>query len=141
MDESPLRYNVKEGFSPATLDLIQSESAALMEASGLPIETRYAAAVIIEELSTNIMEHSGADWLELGIVATDASLEIGLRDNGRNFDPTQVLKDVNFEPDLKRFTDRHLGIYMVRRLTQSLHYTREASGHNCLSMELIQDMS
>jgi anti-sigma regulatory factor (Ser/Thr protein kinase) len=133
---APIHIDVREGLSPAILDAIRSESMALIDACGAPEEAKYAASVIIEELSTNILEHSGAEWLELEISGLGGALAIGIRDNGMAFDPTEFFLEDHGDPDLTAFTNRQLGIYMVRRLAHSLSYQREAAGLNRLTLEL-----
>lgn len=131
-----MRFDLSPGLVPALVDEIHRAALKLMEGSGVPLPERAAGAVVIEELSTNIIEHSGANWLEMEIGSGDGSAQILMRDNGAPFDPVALLRSRGIDRDLSRFTDRRLGLHMVQEFTDSFRYERSEVGHNLVSLEI-----
>lgn len=107
-----------------------------LEALGAPRDDVYAAVGVLDEFACNLMEHSGAGWIELKAYNLDGRIHVALRDNGKSFDPTALIKK-DYSDYLKSDTDRKLGLFMVGRLTDDLRYEREEpDGVNCLTYML-----
>ncbi|WP_315821376.1 sensor histidine kinase [Paraflavitalea speifideaquila] len=64
---------------------------------GLPPDAEMVLFRIVQELLNNIVKHAGATKIQIGLVFTDDSLFITVRDNGKGFDKT-LLAD---KPNLK----------------------------------------
>jgi anti-sigma regulatory factor (Ser/Thr protein kinase) len=92
--------------------------------------------ILIEEIFTNIMDHSNATWIELGLAWFNDGTVITINDNGQEFDPTAKLHDKDFSHSLDEHADRHLGLIMVRKMCQRFVYFRTPDGINQIVMEV-----
>lgn len=83
----------------------------------------------IEELVVNIVNYSGADWMELEVSGErvsglgDEQLVVTLRDNGGKFDPTQQA-EVDTDAVTAERQIGGLGIALVRQIADELSYRR-----------------
>jgi len=132
-------FNLKRGFSPQTLDEVQREASRLMDDVKVPSTQRLAAAMVIEELCTNIMEHSRATWLEIGVTYSGQGLFLSFADDGLPFDPSPLLKQIPSSARLKSSVDRHLGLYMISSLSRGFEYFRDELGVNIMQLEIIPE--
>lgn len=48
---------------------------------------------LLQESLTNVLKHSGASRVDVAVRYVDAQLHVGVRDNGRGFDPTRTRLD------------------------------------------------
>ncbi|MBO7457602.1 MAG: SpoIIE family protein phosphatase [Paludibacteraceae bacterium] len=81
--------------------------------------------VAIEEAVVNIVNYSQAEWIELKVESLELKeLVITLRDNGVAFDPTQQA-DVDTEQVTAERQIGGLGIALLRRIADDVHYRRE----------------
>ncbi len=94
--------------------------------AGMNVRAMRKIEVAIEEVVVNIVNYSGAEWMEMEIEKGKVKgerLEVTLRDNGGMFDPTQQA-----EVDTDAVTaDRQiggLGIALVRQIADELSYRR-----------------
>ena len=132
-------FILKEGFSPVTLDRVQREAVAMMDEVGVPKSQRHAVTVVIEELCTNIMEHSHATWLEVGISKSGDKIELAFADDGLAFDPSNAINEAPSSARLTRSVDRHLGLYMISSLTRGFEYFRDEVGVNIMQLEILPE--
>ena len=118
------------------VELLRLQLSQWLEGLGAPRDDVYAAMSVLDEFASNLMEHSGAHWIELNASPQAGRIQISLRDDGRQFDPTQgIHKD--YSEYLRSDTDRKLGLFMVGKLTDDLNYEREEpDGINCLTFKL-----
>lgn len=131
-----LRLDVSKGLDPEILKQLLAAAAGLMEEAEVAPEQRHSLAVVIEELCTNVLEHSGAAWIELAVVTGGQAACLSLSDNGKPFDPVHVIQARDFSKELGSDEGRNLGLYMLTRLTQSLRYLREEHGVNRVTLQL-----
>lgn len=131
-----LRFALSGGLEPDKLADLREAVADLMRESEVPMEQRHALAVVFEELCTNVMEHSGAQWIELGVVTGGGVACLSLSDNGSPFDPSPILRTHDFSARLEEVQDRHLGLFMLQKLTEGFHYLREEDGVNRVTLQL-----
>lgn len=100
-------------------------------------EKRGQIELIIEEVIINIVNYAFSDvengFIRVG-VDTKASLEIEIRDNGRQFNPLEMA-DPDVEAPLDEREPGGLGIFFVRQLSAEVIYLREA-GNNVLRLVL-----
>ncbi len=94
-------------------------------------KTTNSFKLAIDEASTNIIRHAYRDkkgQITLRAIIRKDDVTISLIDQGRYFDPKNV-KD----PDLNRYVDigkkGGLGIFMIRKLVDSVDYRRTESGN------------
>jgi serine/threonine-protein kinase RsbW len=109
--------------------------ATAADAAGLDERAAYGVQVAVDEACSNIIEHAYSDQsagdIECEYEITDESLVITLRDHGRPFDPTSVA-----DPELDAQLDERplggLGVYLMRKLMDSVVYHYEAGAGNVL---------
>ena len=102
--------------------------AAFGEQQAWPPKTIFDVNLILEELATNIIRYGYDDGAEheflIQITATPGGMEIRIEDDAKAFNPLDLPK-----PDLEQpLEDRPiggLGIYLVRKMTDTMEYRRE----------------
>ena len=82
----------------------------------------------IEEMVVNIVNYSGAEWMELTVngerlTVNGERLVVILRDNGGKFDPTQQA-EVDTDAVTAERQIGGLGIALVRQIADELSYRR-----------------
>lgn len=115
--------------SPMSQDHIEAVREQLQracEAMGLDEDLKAILVSMADELCCNIMEHSGASWMELTLDLKDSTPKaatLTLRDDGTAFDPVDSASYFD-EPFLVQGVDRHLGLWMMSPLIPELEYRR-----------------
>jgi anti-sigma regulatory factor (Ser/Thr protein kinase) len=95
------------------------------EAAGLPGVRLGELDLVVEELFVNVARYAGAGTVELRYTVPEAGvLEVEMADDGRVFDPF-TRPDPDLDLPLETRPVGGLGIFLVRRLTQSLRYSRD----------------
>jgi anti-sigma regulatory factor (Ser/Thr protein kinase) len=121
-------------------ELIQLMNRAngFLESHSLPQRTLYKANLVLEEVLTNIIKYAFDDSAahEIGVVLAlqEDGLFIEVADDGAEFDPLAIpapeMKNSILEAEVGG-----LGVHLVRRTVDSIHYRRNAA-RNILSMTL-----
>ena len=96
--------------------------------AGMQTRVLKKVEVAIEELVTNIVNYSGAEWMELTVgserlAVSGERLVVTLRDNGKMFDPTQQA-EVDTDAVTAERQIGGLGIALVRQIADELNYSR-----------------
>ena len=90
----------------------------------------------VDEALTNVIVHGyqdAAGMIEIEVTQDQDALVIRLRDRAPGFDPTGVpTPDIN--APLSRRIPGGLGVHMMRRLTDELHYQATPEGKNELTL-------
>jgi len=119
------------------LDEIREFVAEVAREGGFTEKEIYSLQLAADEAASNIIEHayagvSSAD-LDVSCDMHGNTLTITMHDNGRPFDPSKVKK-----PDLKAdLSDRQiggLGVYLMRKLMDEVHYKSNSRTGNLLTM-------
>ena len=108
----------------------------------LPEKTMLELNLILEELCVNHVEHSGvleAGYIDIALAIDDEKyLTVTLKDSGPPFNPLDVPA-----PDITLSTERRgiggLGLYFVRRYTDSLSYSRDNNTNIVTMTKRIKD--
>ena len=129
-------FRLAGGLSPATLDQVQRRTALLMDEAHVPAAQRHTASVLVEEICTNILEHSQASWMELGIRCDGSAVTLAFADDGCPFDPQPAIEASGTPAALERPAHRNLGLYMVRSLAENVRYFRDELGVNVIELDL-----
>ena len=91
--------------------------------------------VVLDEIVSNIVRCSGAKSFEMGLEKASEGLTMVFSDDGKPFDPTCEAK----EPDVTASAEKRgvggLGIYIVKKMSKSVAYRRDA-GRNILTVLL-----
>ena len=102
--------------------------------AGMPKRELKKTEMAIEEMVVNIVNYSGADWMEIQVKGEEckmpnakcqmgSALVVTLRDNGGMFDPTQQA-EVDTDAVTAERQIGGLGIALVRQIADELSYRR-----------------
>ncbi|BBO91336.1 ATP-binding protein [Desulfosarcina ovata] len=111
--------------------LAVSRSLAMDEERCLHLE------LALEECLVNIITHAyphTAGLIQVDCRVETAHLVVEISDQGIAFDMTQA-PDADLSPDIERRRIGGLGVHLVRRLMDEVHYRREGN-HNRLQLRL-----
>ena len=119
------------------LDEIREFVGAMARDGGLSDKDVYNIQLATDEAASNIIEHAyekvSDGILELSCGVRDDEITIVLIDRGESFDPSEIPL-----PDLKAdLSDRKiggLGIFLMRKLMDEVHYEAKADKSNVLTM-------
>jgi anti-sigma regulatory factor (Ser/Thr protein kinase) len=107
------------------------------EAAGLDARATYAVQMAVDEACSNVIEHAyggeGRGNVECTCRASDDGLTVILRDHGRPFDPASV-PEPDLHTSLKDRTVGGLGLYLMRRLMDEIHFELTPNLGNVLVM-------
>lgn len=105
------------GSLPAAMDFFREQ----MGEANVSAKLRSQVNVAVDEVFSNIAQHSGATVVTLGCRITEDEIELRFSDNGRPYDSTETP-----DPDTSlSAADRKvggLGIFMVKKTMDELHY-------------------
>lgn len=80
--------------------------------------------VILDEIASNIVKHSGASGFEVDIEISGTNVKLTFVDDGKPYDPlTHADPDTSARPEQRAIGG--LGILMVKKLADSIGYARE----------------
>jgi anti-sigma regulatory factor (Ser/Thr protein kinase) len=108
----------------------------MSERCGLSKEEQFQVRLAVDEASTNVISYAYGDQkgeLTIRCWCEDGVLTVELLDRGRPFDPTK-LPPPNLEADLRDRPLGGLGVYLIQRFMDQVHYTRDDDGVNRLTM-------
>jgi serine/threonine-protein kinase RsbW len=118
------------------LDEIRDLVAGVARQGGFTDKEVYSLQLAADEAASNIIEHayegvSGAS-LDVNCEMQGDTLVIVMRDRGRTFDSSKV-KQPNLKADLSERQIGGLGVYLMRKLMDEVHYENTGSD-NVLTM-------
>ena len=130
-----LKLSLEGGLSPALVDRLHAY--VLGQGLDVPMSAglRSIVAVVVEEICTNIMEHSNATWLELGLARREGRTWVLVRDDGEPFNTHEAIL-AREDLSLQEVHERRLGLYMVKQLASTVRYGRDPQGHNRVEFEI-----
>jgi len=119
------------------LDEIREFVGAIARDSGFSDKDVYNIQLATDEAASNVIEHAYENisdgMLELSCGVRDDLITIILIDHGESFDPSEIPL-----PDLKAdLSDRKiggLGIFLMRKLMDEVHYEANSDKSNVLTM-------
>jgi anti-sigma regulatory factor (Ser/Thr protein kinase) len=134
-----LKLSLEGGLSPALVDrlhdyVLNRGLSVPMSASLRPI-----VALVVEEICTNIMEHSGATWLELSLARRGGQVWVQVSDDGEPFNTGEAIL-ARGDLCLQDVHERRLGLYMVKQLASVVRYGRDQLGHNRVEFEIDREL-
>ena len=116
-----LRFSAS--FGPEEVTRLREKVAACLDLAGVGGTEAFELVTLCDELTCNVLEHSGAAWVELEIRPEGNEVIIMVRDNGHAFDPVKALT-TGLENATDHEGDRHLGLFMVKKMAKSTTYKR-----------------
>ena len=119
------------------LDEIREFVGAIARAGGFTDKDVYNIQLATDEAASNIIEHAyekiSDGVLELSCGVRDDLITIILIDHGESFDPSEIpLPDL--KADLSNRKIGGLGIFLMRKLMDDVHYEVTANDGNVLTM-------
>lgn len=133
-----MRFSLEGGLSPALVDELHREVLSLARAASISPALLPVAALVVEEICTNIMEHSNATWLEVSLGRKDDRVWVKVGDNGQPFNPCDAIL-AQGHLKLEDFQERRLGLYMVKQLSSTVRCGRDGQGNNRVEFEFDPD--
>jgi len=119
------------------LDEIREYVADEASRAGFDSKEVYSIQLATDEAASNIIEHayegiSGGE-IEISCGMSGKLLTITLHDHGKPFDPSSV-RPPNLKASLSKRQIGGLGIYLMRKLMDEVHYQSLPSGGNVLTL-------
>ena len=119
------------------LDEIRDFVGEIARASGFSDKDVYNIQLATDEAASNIIEHAyekiANGVLELSCGVRDDQITIILIDHGESFDPSEIpLPDL--KADLSNRKIGGLGIFLMRKLMDEVHYESKPNKSNVLTM-------
>lgn len=125
---------------PANVEQLSSMFDLLDAAAdglSLPEERRGMVALVVEEAFVNLCRHAyrgRADGaVKVRLSGSDGELFVELRDTGPAFNPIEQAPKPKLDASVEERRPGGLGVELMRRMTDALHYTRDDS-ENVLTM-------
>lgn len=118
---------------PATQAGLAAAMAFLdAQMADVPDDARAALDVMLDEIVSNIVAHSGASAFEMAVACAERGVELVFSDDGRPYDPL-ARGDPDTSLDAAARPIGGLGILMVKKMASSLAYAR-VDGRNVLTI-------
>lgn len=111
--------------------------AAFVDDHAIGPKPAYALELVLDELVTNIADHGagpGGATIIIEVVREGATIRGSVRDDAAPFDPLRR-GPVDTTGSIEEREVGGLGVHLVRKMTNSLGYSREA-GHNVLNFTI-----
>jgi serine/threonine-protein kinase RsbW len=119
------------------LDEIREFVAQIAREGGFTDREVYSLQLAADEAASNIIEHAYEDSPDADFDVTcdmyGDALIITMHDTGKPFDPSRV-KQPNLKADLADRQIGGLGVYLMRKLMDEVHYVSNPNTGNLLTM-------
>lgn len=107
------------------------------QAAGLDRAAIYQVELAVDEACSNIIDHAyggeGVGDIQCSVEILKQGLKVTLRDRGRPFNPNKV-KPPKLGAPLEEVTPRGVGLYLMRKMMDEVHYHAGVDGFNELTM-------
>ncbi|MGE5248582.1 MAG: ATP-binding protein [Bacteroidota bacterium] len=119
------------------LDEIRDFVGNIASKGGFNAKEVYSIQLATDEAASNIIEHAYEDVpngvIEITCGMSGDVLTIVLHDHGKSFDPSSV-RPPNLKANLSERQIGGLGIYLMRKLMDEVHYESRPRGGNALTL-------
>ena len=116
------------------LERITAAVDEIAELEDWPPELVFRINLVLEELGINIMNHGGdVSAIEISLTSDAEAVTIEITDDGEPFDPVNDHPDPDTAAPLEERRIGGLGIFLVRKMMDEMHYRRE-QGKNHLAL-------
>lgn len=136
----PHTASVQSAAFPGQFDSLSAILQFVTQAAkraGLDAQAIYAVQLAVDEACSNIIEHAyggeGQGEIQCVCVVNRRGLTVTLRDQGAPFDPSSV-PDPDLYSPLEERREGGLGLYLMRRLMDELHFEFIPGTGNVLTM-------
>jgi serine/threonine-protein kinase RsbW len=99
--------------------------------------TIYKVQLAVDEACTNVINYAypeGAGPLKIIVESTGKNIVVTIKDKGKPFDPTSV-PPPDLNPDLEQRKVGGLGIYIIKKLMDSVSYSFDPREGNRLTLQ------
>lgn len=133
MTSSPARFEASILATPEAIADLTERALTFLDARGVEDRPTHHTALILEEILTNLGTHGDCREHPARIVLSVEPEKVTgeIVDTGPPFDP-RLAPDPSFDVDPGDRPIGGLGLYLVRKLSCSLEYTRR-NGENCMT--------
>ncbi len=119
------------------LDAIRDFAGGAAEAAGFSGKDVYAVQLAVDEACSNVIEHAydgitGGE-IEVSCEVKDDTITIVIHDHGKEFDITKV-RVPNLSKNLEEREVGGLGVYLIRKLMDEVHFESSATTGNYLTL-------
>lgn len=121
----------------SVLSEVREFLVSFIEALNLDTSAVYDLQLAVDEAVTNIILHgyqNQGGTIDVTAILDDDTLEIRLRDNARQFDPTTIPRPDLDTPAEQRPSGGGVGVFLMHKGLDCMTYRVTASGGNELSM-------
>lgn len=119
------------------LEAIRDFVGEAAEQAGFSGREMYAIQLAADEACSNVIEHAYADIpdgvIEITCEVKDGQITIVVHDHGKEFDISSVRKP-NLSRDLSEREVGGLGVYLIHRLMDEVHFSSSKETGNTLTM-------
>jgi anti-sigma regulatory factor (Ser/Thr protein kinase) len=126
--------NIKAPIKRVDIDSIRKWLTDQADKALLDKTACYQLFSVVDEISCNIMEHSGATWMEVDFSVSKDKAMVTLRDDGKAFDPIEA-SALPHEHYLASGPERRLGLWMVFKMVDKAFYARKDGEVNELTIQ------
>jgi serine/threonine-protein kinase RsbW len=107
------------------------------QSAGLDSEAVYQVELAVDEACSNIIDHAygseGVGDIQCSVEILENGLQVTLRDWGKSFNPNRV-KPPNLGLPLEKVGPRGVGLYLMRKMMDEIHYQAGKEAGNLLTM-------
>ncbi len=119
------------------LEAIRKFVGEAAEQAGFSGREMYSIQLAADEACSNVIEHAYADTpdgvIEIACDIEDGQITIVIHDHGKEFDISSVRKP-NLSRDLSEREVGGLGVYLIHRLMDEVHFSSSKETGNTLTM-------
>lgn len=136
MDKQQNFYRLSLSNRMHELESIQEGIDEMIQRWNIPVQMGFTLNLVLEEAFTNIVKYAYNDQqphsIDIEFTKNDNIIEITLIDDGMEYDPTQK-DDPDLDVPLQERQIGGLGIFLIKKLMDSVQYKRE-SGKSYLTL-------
>ena len=107
------------------------------KSAGLSDKAVYAVQLAVDEACANIIDHAyggeNKGDIDCTLISKKDGLTIILHDRGRPYNP-QNIPDPQFNVPLEKLKPRGVGVYLIRKVMDEVHYEYSPEGGNVLTL-------
>jgi len=107
-----------------SLGQVRDFIASWMETNGISVSFANKIAISADEITANIVEYSSAKTMEVCCDIQDDLAVLTFSDDGRAFNPLEEVPEPDVSAELADRKIGGLGIFLVKKLMQSVSYKR-----------------
>ncbi len=123
------------------LSMVRKSVHEVLSQTKFHVEDAHLIALAIDEAIANVIEHGfetcadlKAQEVKIVLDALPGSLEIRILDHGQPFNPSAVSPEVDLREFVRNGRKGGLGIFLIQKIMDEVHYDFKQGSHNELHM-------